>query len=147
VDLDSGEYRVRVAGHPPALHYRPGTPSPWRTSEAAGTVLGALPTVTGVLDRDVLRPGEALFLYTDGVVEDRAAGLEAGTRRLMGSVEALAAERPGGAGLAGLLIEQVPSTLADDRTLVVIQRQPAGRPTATPPAGHRGAGRLLPVGS
>jgi len=167
LDLDSGEYLVRVAGHPPALHYRPGAPSRWRTSVAAGTVLGALPSVTGVLDRAVLQPGEALFLYTDGVVEDRAAGLEAGTRRLMGSVEALAGGRPPAAGLAGLLIEQVPSTLADDRTLVVIQREPAEllaarepvaspaaeRPPAADPsagrlqAGRREPGRLLPVGS
>jgi serine phosphatase RsbU (regulator of sigma subunit) len=144
LDLDSGEYRVRVAGHPPALHYRPGTPCRWRTSAAAGTVLGALPTVTGVLDHDVLQPGEALFLYTDGVVEDRAAGLEDGIRRLMGSVEALAAERPAGTGLAGLLIDQVPSTLKDDRTLVVIQRQPV---PAGPPVRHRDAERLLPVPS
>ena len=98
LDLDTGEYRVRVAGHPPALHYRPGAPSPWRTSAAAGTVLGALPTVTGVLDHDVLQPGDALFLYTDGVVEDRAAGLEAGTRRLMGSIEALSCRTAGGRG-------------------------------------------------
>ena len=90
LDLGSGEYSIRVAGHPPALHFRPAQAPPWRTSPAAGTVLGVLPALAGVLDCDVLQPGEALFLYTDGVVEDRARGIDAGTARLMDSVEALA---------------------------------------------------------
>ena len=131
LDLTTGEYRIRVAGHPPALHYRPGQASPWRTSAAAGTVLGVLPAPAGVQDCGVLQPGEALFLYTDGLVEDRGRDLEAGTRQLMDRVEALAGRRPDGAGLAGLLIEQLPGTVDDDRTLVVIQRQPASRPAGT----------------
>jgi serine phosphatase RsbU (regulator of sigma subunit) len=122
LDLGSGEYGIRVAGHPPALHFRPTQSPPWRTSPAAGTVLGVLPALTGVLDRDVLQPGEALFLYTDGVVEDRASGLDAGTRRLMDGVEALAGAAPG--GLARALIDRVPERADDDRTLVLIQRQP-----------------------
>jgi serine phosphatase RsbU (regulator of sigma subunit) len=134
LDLDSGEYRIRVAGHPPALHFRPTQLPPWRTSRAAGTVLGVLPAVTGVLDRDVLQPGEALFLYTDGVVEDRVRGIDAGTRRFMDGVEALAAEMPAGAGLARMLIDRVSGRADDDRTLVLIQRQPA-------PVGRAGDGR------
>jgi len=132
LDLGSGEYRIRVAGHPPALHFRPTAAPPWRTSQAAGTVLGVLPALTGVLDRDVLQPGEALVLYTDGVVEDRARGLDAGTRRLMDGVEALAGERPAGAGLARMLIDQVPGRADDDRTLVLIQRQAAHPPAGWP---------------
>ena len=130
LDLGTGEYSIRVAGHPPALHFRPTAAPPWRTSQAAGTVLGVLPALTGVLDRAVLQPGEALVLYTDGVVEDRARGIDIGTRRLMDGVEALAGERPGGAGLATMLIDQVPERTDDDRTLVLIQRQ-----ASQPPAG------------
>lgn len=127
LDLGSGEYSIRVAGHPPALHFRPAQAPPWRTSPAVGTVLGVLPALTGVLDQDVLQPGEALFLYTDGVVEDRRRDIDAGTRRLMDRVESLTADRLGGVGLARLLIEQVPSKSDDDRTLVMIQRE-ATRP-------------------
>jgi serine phosphatase RsbU (regulator of sigma subunit) len=135
LDLGSGEYRIRVAGHPPALHFRPTRTPSWRTSQAAGTVLGVLPALTGVLDRDVLQPGEALFLYTDGVVEDRARDIDAGTRRLMDGVEALAGAVPAGAGLARLLIDQVPGRTDADRTLVLIQRQPV--PAGFPGGGHR----------
>lgn len=139
LDLGSGEYSIRVAGHPPALHFRPSQAPPWRTSPAAGTVLGVLPALAGVPDRDVLRPGESLFLYTDGVVEGRARDLDAGTLRLKDSVEALAADRPGGAGLARLLIERVPSEPDDDRTLVMIHRQPARQPRVSGRSGGRPA--------
>jgi serine phosphatase RsbU (regulator of sigma subunit) len=137
LDLGSGEYSIRVAGHPPALHFRPSQAPPWRTSPAAGTVLGALPALTGVLDRDVLRPGETLLLYTDGVVEDRAQDIDAGTRRLMDGVEALAGGLPAGAGLARALIDQVPERTDDDRTLVLIQRHEPHQPA---PTGRSGGG-------
>jgi hypothetical protein len=139
LDLGSGEFTIRVAGHPPALHFRPAQAPPWRTSLAAGTVLGVLPALAGVLDQDVLQPGESLFLYTDGVVEDRVRDIDAGTVRLMDSVEALSRNQPGGARLARLLIEGVPGECDDDRTLVMIQRQPPRLPKA---AGRSGGGRL-----
>ena len=135
LDLGSGEYRIRVAGHPPALHFRPTRTPLWRTSLAAGTMLGVLPTLAGVLDRDVLQPGESLFLYTDGVVEDRGRDLDAGTRLLMDNVEALAGDRPGSVGLARLLIERVPGKPDDDRTLVIIERLPSRQPRVTSRSG------------
>ncbi|MEO6503751.1 MAG: PP2C family protein-serine/threonine phosphatase [Jatrophihabitantaceae bacterium] len=140
LDLGSGEYSIRVAGHPPALHFRPAQAPPWRTSPAAGTVLGVLPALTSVPDQDVLHPGESLFLYTDGVVEDRARDLDAGTVRLKDSVEALTGDRPGEVGLAGLLIERVAGSLDDDRTLVMIHRRPSRQPRAT---GRSGGGRRV----
>lgn len=123
LDLATGEYSIRSAGHPPALHYRPRQQAPWRTSPAAGTVLGVLPVLTGVLDQDVLRPGEALFLYTDGVVETRDHDIDAGTQRLKDNIEALARGRNGTDWLAQLLIDRAPSKSHDDRTLVMIQRR------------------------
>lgn len=149
LDLGSGEYGIRVAGHPPALHFRPTQAPPWRTSPAAGTMLGVLPTLSGVLDRDVLQPGESLFLYTDGVVEDRGRDIDAGTLRLMDNVEALASDQPDRGGLARLLIERVPGKLDDDRTLVMIQRLPSRQPRATGRSGdghpaHRVSDQLSP---
>ena len=121
IDLRSGEYSVRVAGHPPAMQFRPECAPPWRTSTASGTVLGVLPTLSGRTDRNVLQPGEALFLYTDGLVEDRTRDLDQGTARLQDTVERLTA---GGdwADLAHHLVEQVPGKHDDDRTVVVIRR-------------------------
>ena len=101
LDLRTGEYR-HPGGRASAGDALPaGPPPPWRTSAATGTVLGVLPTLAGGAGRDVLQPGEALFLYTDGVVEDRARDLDAGTQRLMERVEALAGERPDGRGWPG----------------------------------------------
>ncbi|MGI8665350.1 MAG: PP2C family protein-serine/threonine phosphatase [Jatrophihabitans sp.] len=121
LDLSSGAYSVRVAGHPPAVHFRPDEPPVWRTSVATGTVLGVLPTLTGTVDECVLGPGEALFLYTDGVVEDRTRDIDAGTLRLKDNVELLAA-RSNWVGVARYLIERVPTQQVDDRTVVMIRR-------------------------
>lgn len=127
LDLNTGEYEVRVAGHPPAMHFKPDQAPPWRASRASGTVLGVLPDLTGAADRDVLKPGEALFLYTDGVIEDRTRDLDAGTLRFKESAELLAA-RDNWVGVARYLIERVPTQQDDDRTVVMIRRQPAPVP-------------------
>jgi hypothetical protein len=121
LELATGSYEIRVAGHPPAIHFRPGEAPPWRTSPAVGTVLGVLPTLNGTADINVVRPGEALFLYTDGVVEDRTRDIDAGTLRLKDAVELLAA-RDCWQGMARQLIDQVPTKHDDDRTIVMIRR-------------------------
>ncbi|MGX7679154.1 PP2C family protein-serine/threonine phosphatase [Jatrophihabitans sp. DSM 45814] len=123
LNLSSGAYEIRVAGHPPAVHFRPSATPPWRISTATGTVLGVLPNLAGVSDADVLEPGEALFLYTDGVVEDRTRDLDAGTQRLKDSVELLATQNSW-QGVSQHLIEGVPATQDDDRTMVMIRRDP-----------------------
>jgi serine phosphatase RsbU (regulator of sigma subunit) len=126
VNLTTGGYEVRVAGHPPAVHFCPLESPPWRTSPATGTVLGVLPTLTGIVDAATLRAGEALFLYTDGVVEDRTRDIDAGTVRLKDTVELLAA-RNAWDGAARQLIERVPTKHDDDRTVVMIRRTAATR--------------------
>jgi serine phosphatase RsbU (regulator of sigma subunit) len=123
LDLDTGEYSLRVAGHPPAMQFRPATAPPWRISNATGTVLGVLPDLTETPEYGVLQPGESLYLYTDGVIEDRTRDLDAGTLRFRQAVESLAAQDLWAAA-AEHLIEQVPTELADDRTVVVIRRHP-----------------------
>jgi len=123
LNLDTGEYGIRVAGHPPAVHFCAEQAPPWRTSPATGTVLGVLPTLTGVVDEHVLQPGDALFLYTDGVVEDRTRDIDSGTLRLKDSVELLAA-RGTWDGTSRYLIERVPTKHDDDRTVVMIRRNP-----------------------
>jgi serine phosphatase RsbU (regulator of sigma subunit) len=138
LNLTTGEYGIRVAVHPPAVHFRPVEAPPWRTSPATGTVLGVLPTLTGVVDHDVIRPGEALFLYTDGVVEDRTRDIDAGTLRFKDGVELLAA-RGNWDGVARYLIERIPAKQDDDRTVVMIRRRPVpvDPPPATPIASRR----------
>jgi stage II sporulation SpoE-like protein len=138
LDLDTGDYSVRVAGHPPAVHFQPGRTPAWRTSSATGTVLGVLPTLTGGVDRAALLPGDALFLYTDGVVEDRTRDIDTGTSRLKESVEQLA-ERGSWNGVARYLVERVPTQAVDDRTVVMIRRHPES--ASRQPDGGAAAGR------
>jgi serine phosphatase RsbU (regulator of sigma subunit) len=121
IDLDSGDYCLRVAGHPPALAFRPGSEPTWVASSALGTVLGVMPALAGVSDHGTLGAGESLYLFTDGVIDDRNHDLDAGTERLQAIVESVATRDEWG-DLATRLIEQVPAALADDRTLVVIRR-------------------------
>lgn len=130
LDLSTGEYGIRCAGHPPAVHFRPTVAPPWQTSPATGTVLGVLPTLTGKVDLGVLQPGEALFLYTDGVVEDRTRDIDAGTLRLKETVELLAA-RGQTEGIARYLIERVPTKHDDDRTVVMVRRDPVAALTSS----------------
>ena len=47
LDLRTGEYQVRVAGHPPAMHFNPIRPRPGAAPKASGTVLGVLPEMAG----------------------------------------------------------------------------------------------------
>jgi len=82
LDLATGELEYVNAGHSPTCRLEPGrAPAP-----LGGPVDPALGAVEGHLYRESvvrLRPGDALVLYTDGVVEARnASGEEFHARRL-----------------------------------------------------------------
>jgi Stage II sporulation protein E (SpoIIE) len=146
LDLDTGDYSLRVAGHPPAMHFQPDQTVPWQISIATGTVLGVLPEISGFTEHGVLGSGEVLFLYTDGVIEDRTRDLDAGTQRFKENVDLLAAADDW-TGAARYLIERVPTEMTDDRTVVVIRRQPVPaapqrEPTASGSDGEAALGDL-----
>src|SRR6516162_843490 len=91
LELASGEYVVSSAGHPPAVHYD-GAAGRWRLTQAHGIVLGVLPDLHGAAtqpERGVLQRGDALMLYTDGLVEAPGRDIDAGTDRLLGEAERL----------------------------------------------------------
>jgi serine phosphatase RsbU (regulator of sigma subunit) len=124
VELASGNYEIRVAGHPPPMHYRATQVAGscrWRQSSASGTLLGVLPTPSLVTDRGVLLPGDALIGFTDGLVEDRSQDLDAGVARLQQQVETLV-ENGNWTGAAKELVDRVPFKAHDDRTAVIIRR-------------------------
>ena len=92
IDLASGEYVLSSAGHPPAVHYDGGS-GRWRVARARGIVLGVLPDLSSaptVSEEGVLRRGDAVMLYTDGLVEAPGEDIDAGIDRLLGEAERLA---------------------------------------------------------
>ncbi|MGH3242799.1 MAG: PP2C family protein-serine/threonine phosphatase [Spirillospora sp.] len=117
VDLATGEYTVESAGHPPAVQFDAGSGA-WRVSSAKGVVLGVVPDLRCVPERGTLRPGDALLLYTDGLVESPGSDLDAGIDRLLGEAERLVPQGFGSG--ARELVETMAATRDDDCALVVI---------------------------
>jgi hypothetical protein len=91
LDLASGEYVISSAGHPPAAHYE-ASGGRWRLTRAHGIVLGVVEDLHGAAteaERGVLQRGDALMLYTDGLVESPGRDIDVGTDRLLGEAERL----------------------------------------------------------
>jgi serine phosphatase RsbU (regulator of sigma subunit) len=89
LDLASGEYVIDSAGHPPAARYDAAA-GRWGLTRAHGIVLGVVPDLRGAAaetERGVLQRGDALMLYTDGLVEAPGRDIDAGTDRLLGEAE------------------------------------------------------------
>jgi sigma-B regulation protein RsbU (phosphoserine phosphatase) len=68
LDTRTGEVTYSIGGHDPAYWLRPQRPIE-RVAGTGGIVLGLTEEVPYESQRVVLRPGEALFLYTDGVTD------------------------------------------------------------------------------
>lgn len=92
LDLTTGEFVVSSAGHPPAAHFDASSGT-WRITQARGIVLGVVADLRLVPERGALRPGDALMLYTDGLVELPGRDIDYGTDRLLGEADRLVATR------------------------------------------------------
>jgi hypothetical protein len=117
--LTTGRYEVRNAGHPPAAHRAAGS-GRWEMQSEQGPALGLLdraefPAVTGELRR-----GDAVMMYTDGMVETRDKDIQLGIDRMLGRTDQLLrGEFEGGAErLIGSL-----GSRNDDRALVLVHRR------------------------
>ncbi len=120
LDLTAGRFAVTGAGHPPIAHYHAGS-GRWELVEGEpGPPLGVLadavyPAVTGRLDR-----GDALMLFTDGLVESRGLDVGRGIDRLVGRADPLIAR--GVQGAAAHITGAIRTEVGDDRALVIIRR-------------------------
>jgi len=82
LDHQSGELTYCNAGQPPSIVLR--AEGQVESLESGGPVLGALPRPSFVSGRTVLRPGDTLISFSDGIVECRnEKGEEFGMERLL----------------------------------------------------------------
>jgi PAS domain S-box-containing protein len=107
VRIDQGKEAINLtiasAGHPrPIVVTAKGA----RFVDVAGTLLGVFPDPELHDETVELRPGEALLLYTDGVIEERSGGDMFGDARLIEAAE-------GGTGGASELVNRVMRAVQD----------------------------------
>ncbi len=119
LEVASGEFQVRTAGHPPAAQLAAGS-GRWTVHEVEGPVLGLMEDADFTVARGQLRPGDALLLYTDGLVETPRRDIGLGIDRMLGQAERLL--RGVFEGGADRLVDALGSD-NDDRALVLVHRR------------------------
>jgi hypothetical protein len=120
LELDTGRFTVGGAGHPPAVKFWAGS-GKWQVLDAAnGPLLGVLPEADFPRSHGQLLSGDALLLYTDGVIESRFRDLTVGIDRMLGEAERLVAQ--GFAGGASRICGAALAGRSDDRAVVLIWR-------------------------
>ena len=120
LDLETGAYRLVSAGHPPVAHFDAGS-GRWSLLERRGPALGLVRGASYDADCGVLHTGDALLLYTDGLVETSGRDLHVGIDKLLGAAEHLVAR--GFHDGAATLVDQVAGGSPDDRGLVLLWRE------------------------
>ncbi|MBW8752157.1 MAG: serine/threonine-protein phosphatase [Propionibacteriales bacterium] len=119
LDLRTGEFELRKAGHPPAVWLHAGS-GRWSVLDSDGPILGLMPDATFEVVRGRLLPDDALVMYTDGVVETVSRDIGSGIDKLAGRVQLLF---PTGYDRAAhQLIGQL-ATRNDDAALVLVHRR------------------------
>lgn len=101
------------AGHPPPVLVRDGAATP--VSRPSGALLGA-PSAGYRMATTVLRPGDLVLLYTDGLFERRDLLLEAGAIEAFGAACGVAEPE----AAASAVIEAAGANPGDDTCLLVL---------------------------
>jgi hypothetical protein len=119
LDLRTGRYDLRSAGHPPAALRHAGS-GRWEVVETDGPVLGLIEGAVYTATSGEMRSGDALLLYTDGMVESRNRDISLGIDKMLGQFERLLrGEFEGG---AARLVEALGSR-NDDAALLLVHRR------------------------
>jgi len=119
MDLDTGAFEIRSAGHPPALHLHAGS-GRWEVCDGdGGPALGLIPECDYPPLTGTMQHGDVLMVYTDGLIEKPGRSLEQGIDRLLGRAERdLRASTEHG---AHRLVQRLGSA-HDDCALVILRR-------------------------
>ncbi len=119
IDLETGDFEIRSAGHPPAAQLRAGS-GRWLVHESEGPALGIIEEAEFLPVRGRLDRGDAVLLYTDGMVETRGRDIQSGIDRMLGQSDRLLQQ--GFENGARRLIDTV-GTRSDDRALLLVHRR------------------------
>lgn len=118
VDLTLGDYVVTSAGHPPAMHWC-AVRRTWEFESARGMALGIQHDAAFVQSTGRLNLGDALLLYTDGIVEGRGKELAEALEWVRAEASQVVAN--GFVGAAARLLQSARNP-NDDRAVVIIER-------------------------
>ena len=117
--LDTGEFVIRKAGHPPAIWLQAGS-GQWQVLDSDGPVLGLVPAPSFEPVAGRLQASDALMLYTDGLVETTDRDLHSGIDKLAGRGQLLM--QRGFEGGAAWIIDEIGDG-HDDRALILLHRR------------------------
>ena len=120
IDLSTGDYSIGNAGHPAPVRYANGRNSWQVLEEARGPVLGIMHGVSFPRTHGNLGPGDALMLYSDGIIESRRHDLTEGTDRMLGAASEAMVR---GDSVVDAVVSQARSGEADDRAVFAIIRR------------------------
>ncbi len=119
VDLSSGDFWVSSAGHPPAVHLHAGSGRLDLLDSIGSPALGVVDDLHVTSRAGRLERGDALMLYTDGLIEARGGDLDQGIDRLMGVADRVLSP---GHGSAAAVLAGVRAGDDDDRAVVLVRR-------------------------
>jgi hypothetical protein len=119
LELDTGKFELRSAGHPPAVQLLAGS-GRWAIHDVEGPVLGLMTEARFEVVSGTLNHGDALLMYTDGLVETPERDVSLGIDRLLGQGERML--RQGFENGARRLIDELES-MSDDRALFMLHRR------------------------
>lgn len=119
LDLRTGDFAVRSAGHPPAVRRSAGT-GRWTVLQGNGPLLGLIDDADYEPVLGSMQRGDAILLYTDGLVESRGRDISSGIDKMIGQAERVLRGdfRNGAARLIDTL-----GSADDDRALLLVHRR------------------------
>lgn len=142
LDPETGRFEVYNAGHHPAARWR-DREGRWERLDEGGPALGLLAGESYRACEGELAEGDALLLFTDGLIERPGQSLELGTDRLLEAAGTLLRDEwvlsP---DAAARLVRTVAPNGGDDRAVLLLRRDPPHLPSL-PPAARRQGGAAL----
>ena len=119
LSLQTGRFELRTAGHPPGVQLHAGS-GRWQVHTSSGPALGLVDEAEFIPTAGMLQHGDAMMLFTDGLVETAERDFTLGIDKLVGEAERMG--REGFSNGARRLLDRL-DVSADDRALVFVHRQ------------------------